>query len=229
MRQESVARLRRFASRVASAASVDEVVRDIAAFAAETSKCEACGVYVAEGENLVSQQTQQDHLKRSRLVGIQTVVGATGWELGSRELVTVPHNAWTDPRVLLFFSEPPQDRFDWFLSIPMVNGGRLAGAINLTGRDGQAPDEPSVELIATMGLLAGAEIERLRLASENKELSEKLEARKIVERAKGILQRNLTLSEEDAYLMLQRESRQRRMSMKEVAEAIVLSEDLKKK
>jgi len=50
-----------------------------------------------------------------------------------------------------------------------------------------------------------------------------------VERAKGILQRNLQMSEEDAYLTLQRESRQRRKSMREVAEAIVLSEDLKKK
>ena len=38
-----------------------------------------------------------------------------------------------------------------------------------------------------------------------------------------------SMSEEDAYLTLQRESRQRRKSMKEVAEAIILSEDLKKK
>jgi hypothetical protein len=44
-----------------------------------------------------------------------------------------------------------------------------------------------------------------------------------------LLQRDLQFSEEDAYLTLQRESRQRRKSMKEVAEAIILSEDLKKK
>ena len=58
---------------------------------------------------------------------------------------------------------------------------------------------------------------------------DRLETRKVVERAKGILQRDMQLSEEDAYLTLQRESRQRRKSMREVAEAIVLSEDLKKK
>jgi uroporphyrinogen-III synthase len=50
----------------------------------------------------------------------------------------------------------------------------------------------------------------------------------MVERAKGILQRTLHLSEEDAYLVLQRESRQRRKPMKDVAEAIVLSEDVKR-
>jgi uroporphyrinogen-III synthase len=55
-----------------------------------------------------------------------------------------------------------------------------------------------------------------------------LETRKLVERAKGILQRELGLDEENAYLTLQRQSRQRRMTMKEVAEAIVLSDDVKR-
>jgi AmiR/NasT family two-component response regulator len=59
-------------------------------------------------------------------------------------------------------------------------------------------------------------------------LSRQLEARKIVERAKGILQRELGISEEDAYLTLQRQSRQRRKPMKEVAEAIVLSEEVRR-
>ena len=131
--------------------------------------------------------------------------------------------------VQLFHPEALADRFEWFASIPLTCGGRVAGAVNLLGRNGHAPGEDAVELIATAGALAGAEIERLRLASENAELTDRLETRKIVERAKGILQRNLSLSEEDAYLKLQRESRQRRKSMKEVAEAIVLNEELNKK
>jgi uroporphyrinogen-III synthase len=57
---------------------------------------------------------------------------------------------------------------------------------------------------------------------------EKLETRKLVERAKGILQRDLGLNEEQAYLALQRQSRQKRKPMKDVAEAIVLSEEIKR-
>jgi AmiR/NasT family two-component response regulator len=49
-----------------------------------------------------------------------------------------------------------------------------------------------------------------------------------VERAKGILQRKLGISEEDAYFALQRQSRQRRKPMKEVAEAIVLSDEVRR-
>jgi len=54
-----------------------------------------------------------------------------------------------------------------------------------------------------------------------------LQTRKVVERAKGILQRELELSEEHAYLALQRQSRQKRKPMKEIAEAIVLSDEVK--
>ena len=55
---------------------------------------------------------------------------------------------------------------------------------------------------------------------------EQLQTRKVVERAKGILQRDLGLNEEQAYLALQRQSRQKRKPMKEIAEAIVLSDEV---
>jgi uroporphyrinogen-III synthase len=66
-----------------------------------------------------------------------------------------------------------------------------------------------------------------RLEEVNSNLSLQLATRKIVERAKGILQRELGLNEEQAYLALQRQSRQKRIAMKEIAEAIVLSDEVK--
>jgi uroporphyrinogen-III synthase len=83
-------------------------------------------------------------------------------------------------------------------------------------------------LISTLGFLVGAEIETARLETENTQLSERLETRKILDRAKGILQRDLGLTEEDAYLTIQRQSRQRRKSKKEIAEAIILGDDLRR-
>ena len=49
----------------------------------------------------------------------------------------------------------------------------------------------------------------------------------MLERAKGILQCDLKINEEDAYLILQRQSQQRRKPMKEIAEAIILSHVVK--
>ena len=73
----------------------------------------------------------------------------------------------------------------------------------------------------------GAEIERARLETENLELTHRLESRKVVDRAKGILQRDLNLSEEEAYRTMQRESRQRRRTMRDIADAILLSDGLR--
>ena len=73
----------------------------------------------------------------------------------------------------------------------------------------------------------GAELELARLEEANSTLANQLQTRKIVERAKGILQRDLGLNEEQAYLTLQRQSRQKRKPMKEIAEAIVLSDDVR--
>jgi uroporphyrinogen-III synthase len=50
----------------------------------------------------------------------------------------------------------------------------------------------------------------------------------VLDRAKGILQRDLGITEEEAYLTIQRNSRQRRRSKREIADAIVLADDLRR-
>jgi K+-sensing histidine kinase KdpD len=72
------------------------------------------------------------------------------------------------------------------------------------------------------------ESEKSALETEKSALSDKLETRKAVDRAKGILQRDLRIGEEEAYRTLQRESQQRRRSMREIAESIILNDDLKR-
>ena len=71
------------------------------------------------------------------------------------------------------------------------------------------------------------EFENARLISESLEMKRTLEARKIIERGKGILQHRHGITEEQAYLSIQRQSRQKRKTMKEIAEAIVLSEEVR--
>ena len=78
-----------------------------------------------------------------------------------------------------------------------------------------------------LGFLVGAEIEMARLEEQTAELSQRLESRTLVERAKGILQSDLGLSESAAYQTLQRQSQQLRKPMKDIAEAIVLSHMVK--
>jgi len=64
------------------------------------------------------------------------------------------------------------------------------------------------------------------LRSQVVELEDSLEARKLVERAKGILMQRLGLSERDAYERLRQRARDKRAKMKDIAQAIIEAEEL---
>jgi NAD(P)H-nitrite reductase large subunit len=141
--------------------------------------------------------------------------------------VAIGSQALRDPRFKMF-KDLPEDLFEAFLSVPILCRGKLVGVINLQHRQPYRHTREEVRLISMLGFLVGAEIERARLESENFELSQQLETRKALERAKAILQRDFSMSEEEAHRTLHRESRQRRKSMREIAEAIVLNDDLRR-
>ena len=63
--------------------------------------------------------------------------------------------------------------------------------------------------------------ERQILEGEIENLSARLEARKLLERAKGILMRDRAMSEPEAFTWLQRSAMDRRISMAEVARSLV--------
>jgi response regulator NasT len=64
------------------------------------------------------------------------------------------------------------------------------------------------------------------LSKEVADLAERLEARKVIERAKGLLMEKHGLSESDAFQRIQKLSMDRRRTMKEIAEAVLLAEDV---
>src|SRR4051812_16123121 len=68
--------------------------------------------------------------------------------------------------------------------------------------------------------------EQERLAAEKRELEQTLETRKLVERAKGIFMKRLTLEESEAHKRLQQESQKRRISIGELAKRIIESEEM---
>jgi AmiR/NasT family two-component response regulator len=103
-------------------------------------------------------------------------------------------------------------------------------------RTPHAHTSDEIALLTFVGEQMGSAIAKSVLEEENARLQEEaieakrqLELRKLVERAKGILQFRHNLTEEEAYLRLRNESRRLRRPMKDLAEAIILSEDLARK
>jgi uroporphyrinogen-III synthase len=158
---------------------------------------------------------------------LQLGQGITGWVAEHREPVSIAKNAAGDARFKAF-KDLPEDRFEAFLSVPLLSRGKLVGVINVQHRKPHEHTQREIQLLSTIGFLVGAEIEMARLEMEREELSDRLETRKVVDRAKGILQRDLKIDEESAYAALRKQSRQKRRSMRELAEAIVLSDELRR-
>ena len=220
--------LNKMASRLAAADPLHEVLNEVVEFVVAVVKCDSCFVYILENDELVLRASKNPHPELVDRLKLKLGQGITGWVAERREPVVVEQGAGEDSRFNMF-NELPEDHFEAFLSVPLVSGGRLVGVINLQNREPHQYMKREINLVATIGFLVGAEVERVRLDSENSELSNRLETRKLVERAKGILQRDLGVSEEEAYQTIQRESQQRRKSMKELAESIILSDDLKRR
>jgi uroporphyrinogen-III synthase len=71
--------------------------------------------------------------------------------------------------------------------------------------------------------------ENAKLMAETLEMKRLLGARKVIERAKGILQRWHGMTEEEAYMDLRSQSRRLRRPMQELADAIILADELHRK
>jgi uroporphyrinogen-III synthase len=210
------------ASRMAAEVPFDEVLNEVVNFATSVVTCDSCFIYLLEGDELVLRASKNSHPEAVGKLRLKLGRGITGWVAKHRQPVVVAQNAALDPR-FQFFNELPEDRFDAFLSVPLLSRGRIVGVINLQNIAAHDYSEREISLISTIGFLVGAEIEMARLEKEKSQLADRLEVRKLLERAKGILQHDLKISEQEAYLMLQRQSQHRRKSMKEIAEAVTLS------
>ena len=219
--------LHEIGSRIAAADPLHAVLARVVQFITTVIPCDSCFVYVMDEDALVLRASKTPHPDVVDRLKLRLGQGITGWVAEHRQPVAVGEHAWEDPRFQTF-NELPEDKYEAFLSVPVLSRGKLTGVINVQHIEQHEHSRREIQLISMLGFFVGAEIEMARLEIENVQLNERLETRKIVERAKGILQRDLGLTEEEAHHTIQRQSRQRRKSKKEIAEAIILGDDLRK-
>jgi response regulator NasT len=80
------------------------------------------------------------------------------------------------------------------------------------------------DLVPAIEIAISRHLQMRTLADEVADLHERLETRKIIDRAKGILMQALNLSEPEAFSWIQRAAMDRRLTMKEVANAVISPE-----
>lgn len=77
------------------------------------------------------------------------------------------------------------------------------------------------DLIPAIEIAISRHLQMRSLADEVADLHERLETRKLIDRAKGILMKALNLSEPEAFSWIQRAAMDRRLTMKQVAQAVI--------
>jgi signal transduction protein with GAF and PtsI domain len=232
-----VALLHRISSIVSSELSLDEMLGEIVGLTVQVTDCDACLVYLIERETneIVLRASQVPHQVDLGNIRLKMGEGVTGWVAEHRSVVALASNAGSDSRFKRF-QALVEDTYEAFLSVPLVSGGEIIGVINVHHRETHHHSPDEIALLTFVGEQMGGAIaksvlaeENARLLEETAEMRRQLETRKLVERAKGILQHRHSLTEEEAYLRLRNESRRLRRPMRELAEAIILAEDLSRK
>jgi signal transduction protein with GAF and PtsI domain len=112
------------------------------------------------------------------------------------------------------------------LSVPMILKDHVIGVLNVYSADERSFSNEDLRLLSTVADQVSLAFENTKLNVAVQETQEALQTRKMVERAKSILQKQANLSEEDAYKRLQQQSMKTRRSMREIAEAVILSSEL---
>lgn len=114
------------------------------------------------------------------------------------------------------------------LCIPLSVKGRVIGVINCYTSYSHEFSKTEINMLTSVANQAAVAIENTELMVKTKVIQEELETRKLVERAKDILMKRLKLSGEEAYRRIQKQSMNTRKSMREVAEAVLLTEQLER-
>jgi uroporphyrinogen-III synthase len=218
--------VREIGRHIAYGDTLDETLAATVSFAMARVNCDGCFIFVRNGAELALSVWKHLDQKEPKHTKLPLGKGYTALPAEHR----VPLAISTDRRQqseARIFHQWSIDPGETFVSVPLLARKELLGVINLQHGRPRQYSLREVKLLSSVGCLLGADIGISRLESQNSDLLMELETRKLVERGKGILQRELGLSEHEAYLALQRQSQQKKRPMKEIAQAIILSAEVR--
>jgi uroporphyrinogen-III synthase len=222
-----VAILHRTSRIVSSGLSIDDMLQELVALTVEVTACDACLVYLPDHEtgDIVLRASQLPHDAEIGAVRLNLGEGVAGWVAQHKSAVALSSHAFADTLV--------EDTYEALVSVPLVRGGEVIGVLNVHHREPHLHTPEEISVLCFLGEQMGGAIAYSALAEHNAKLKkeavlvrQQLEERKIIERAKGVLQQRFGLSEEEAYQRLRDESRRLRRTIRDVSEAVLLVEGL---
>jgi len=208
---------------------LDRILQVISEMVAETFDSPVCSIMIVDEDKQelsikAARCSSPEYLQKLPVKIQDSLIGRVVRE---RRLVSVP-----DVAAEKTYKYPELARrtgLASLLSVPLLVGQKVIGTLNIYTRERRSFTTEEVGFAKAVAGQAALAFENARLISETLEMKRTLESRKVIERAKGILQHRHGITEEQAYLDLRNESRRLQRPMRELAEAIILTEELHRK
>lgn len=208
---------------------LEDILKLIVMVTAKVTGVEICSLWLVDeskgGKKLLLKATQSmdpDYFKDRSLNMNEGVVGY----IATHNCTLMLEDVLKEPR----FKEKEMAKklgLVSMLGIPLhVKEDKVIGVLDCFTIEPHKFSETEVSLITTVANQAAIAIENTQLMVKTKIIEEELEKRKIIDRAKEILMAKKGISAEKAFRWIQKKSMDTRKSMKEIAEAIIISQDI---
>ncbi len=208
---------------------LDEILNLIVVVTAEMLNSKICSIMLLDekGEELAIKATQslsEDYKKKPNIkVNDESISGEV---IKTKRPISV-YDVRQETRYR-YRDLAVKEELTSMLSVPMILKEKAIGIINVYTKTHHHFEEDETNILQMVANQAAVAVENTRWMQEALKAKEALETRKLIERAKGILMRLRNLSEEAAYRLIHKKSMDSCRSMKDIAESIILMDELQK-
>jgi len=222
--EEKIKALSKISKAIVSDLYLEDILRLIVTVTAETMSSNICSIMLVDEKKkeLIIRATQSISEEYTKKMPLKVGEGIAGRVVKENKAVTIKDV--TKEKEYRHKDIAKKAGLCSLLCVPLAVKGKVIGVINCYTSTPHEFSEAEVDLLTSIANQAAVAIENTELMVRSKVIQEELETRKRLERAKGILMRQQKITEEEAYLRLQKCSMDNRKSMREVAEAIILAE-----
>lgn len=226
--EEQISALTKISKAIASDIYLEDILRLIVTVTAEIMDSNICSLMLIDEKNneLVIRATQSISDNYNKKPALKIGEGVSGRAAQENRPVAVKDV--TKEKEYKHKDIAKKEGLCSLLSVPLAVKNRVIGVINCYTSQPHDFSQTEINILTSVANQAAVAIENAQLLVKSRVIQEELETRKRIERAKGILMREESLTEEEAYLRIRRYSMDSRKTMREVAEAIILASDMKK-
>lgn len=221
--------LSKVANLITSGLYLEELLRLIVQVTAEMMNSKICSLMLVDPETkeLVVKATQSISEAYNKKPNMKVGEGIAGLAARENKPLSVP-----DVRKDIRYKNrdiASKEGLCSLASVPLSVKGRVIGVLNCYTSKRHKFTESELGILNTVANQAAVAIENAELDLRAKSAEEALLIRKLIERAKDILAQEANILPSEAYRLIQKQSMDNRKSMREIAEAIILAQELKHK